>query len=288
MKAKHCNTGTVLLLKRITLISRIMENFIPYKKWLHQHDDDIRQEFPDRPTEALAGKMQLNYYTVSRRATRMGVGKSNSFMHTSWKKGATKKGGWKKNEVRAKSSEAFARYMQEHFADTKNEDIARLFGVDVKTVRRWARRLGLVKSEDFMRSMRSGGRKRTYYTDEHQAWRRQRVAEVWPDGDDEALKALAEELGITISGLQRLATKFGIHRSDERKREVVAIRTAAKTKYGPEVIAALREYYPDHTTAECAEHFGISAGVISNLAIKHRIRKSREHISKIRGVGKKD
>ena len=259
-----------------------MSDFIPYKKWLHQHDEAIRQEFPDRPTEALAGETGLNYYyTVSRKATRMGVCKSSAFMHTSWKKGSDRKGGWKKNEVRAKAGEAADRYMREHFADTRNEDIARRFGVDVKTVRRWARRLGLVKSGAFMQAV--CGKKKVYYTDEHQAWRRQRMEEVWPDGDDAALKALAEELGVSMSGLQGLAVKFGIHRSPERVREARLRGIARLTKYGPEVIAALGEYYPDHTTAECAERFGISASVISQLAIKHGMRKSREHKHRVYG-----
>ena len=60
-----------------------MSDFIPYNKWLHQHDEAIKAEFPDRPTEALAGELDLNYYTVSRKATRMGVGKSSAFMHSS-------------------------------------------------------------------------------------------------------------------------------------------------------------------------------------------------------------
>lgn len=259
-----------------------MSDYIPYKKWLHQHDEAIRQEFPDRPTETLAGEMQLNYYTVSRKATRMGVCKSSAFMHTSWKKGADRKGGWKNNDVRAKNGEEADVYMREHFTDTKNEDIARRFGVDVKTVRRWARRLGLVKSEEFMHAARSN-KKKAYYTDKHQAWRRQRMEEVYPDGDDAALEALAKELGLSMRGLRHLANEFGIHRSQELVREKRRIACISRAKYGPEVIAALREYYPDHTTAECAEHFGIKTGVISQLAIKHGMRKSREHKHRVYG-----
>ena len=199
--------------------------------------------------------------------------------------------GWKKNEVRAKNSEAAERYMREHFADTKNEDIARRFGVDVKTVRRWARRLGLVKSDAFMHAARSkgccNGRKKRYYTDEHQAWRRQRIEEVYPDGDDAALQALAEELGVNRGGLQALAVKFGIRRSKERVMEALVRGAATRRKYGPEVIDSLREYYPDHTTAECAGHFGIPPGVVNQLAIKHCMRKTPEHIRKIRSETRK-
>lgn len=261
-----------------------MSDFIPYNKWLHQNDETIKAEFPDRPTEALAGETGLNYYTVSRRATRMGVSKSDAFMHSSWKKGSNMKGGWKKPDMRAKDGEAADKYMREHFADTKNDELAAMFGVDVKTVRRWARRLRLVKSDEFMHTARSKGccgKKKSYYTEEHQAWRRQRIAEVWPNGDEAALQALADELGVGMSCLQGLASKFGIHRSPERVREARSLIGVRRTKYGPEVIAALKAYYPDHTTAECAEHFGISPGVINQLAIKHGIRKTPEHKRRI-------
>lgn len=260
-----------------------MEDFIPYKKWTSQHAEKIKAEFSDRQTKAMAQEMDMNYFSVSRRATSLGLSKSAGFMHASWKNGAKKKGGWKKQDDRhLRLREAAWQYMREHFADTKNEDLAGLFGVDVKTVRRWARRLGLVKSEAFMQEARS--KRKRYYTDEQQAWRRQRIAEVFPDGDEAALQALADELGVTTRGLKALASKFRIHRSPERVREV---RSANSTKYGPEVIAALREYYPDHTTAECAEHFGIPSPIISQLAIRYGIRKSPAHLRKVRAMPRK-
>ena len=264
-----------------------MEDFVPYKKWLHLHDDEIRAGFPDRPTEALAGETGLNYYTVSRKATRMGVGKSAAFMHASWKKGSNRKGGWKDGVTRARNREAADAYMREHFADTRNADLAVHLGVDVKTVRRWARRLGLTKCDGFMEAARARGccgTRKAYYTPEQEAWRRRRVEEVWPDGDGAALQALAEELGVSMWGLRNLVNRYGVHRSKESKEKAVRRRAAARTKHGPEVIAALREYYPDHTTAECTERFGIRPGVVSQLAIKYKIRKSREHISRVRSM----
>lgn len=260
-----------------------MEDYVPYKKWLHRHDERTRQEFPDRPTSELAGDMQENYYTVSRRATRLGVSKSAAFMHTSWKKGGGKKG----CKV-AKKTEPSDAYLQEHFATTKNETLATHFGVDVKTVRRWARRLGLVKSDEFMQAARSKGCAggHPFYTPEQIAYRKRRIAEVYPDGNEEALCRLADELGVKRESINSMASSFGIRRSEAfvlagRAANAEQMRRCAK-KYGPEVIASLKVYYPDHTTEECAAHFGISKGVVSQLAIKHKIRKSREHMQKIR------
>ena len=257
-------------------------DFIPYKRWLHLYDEHIKAEFPDRPTAVLAEECDVNYYTVSRRATRLGVSKSPVFMHSSWKKGSNKKGGWKIAGERAKNIEAVDAYMQEHFANTKNETLAEHFGVDVKTVRRWARRLGLMKSNEFMFALRSSGKKgKNFYTDEQKAWRNQRIAEVFPDADDEELCRLADELGLGLHALRCLACKAGIRRSPEQRKNSLKRIAKANTKYGPDVIEALRAYFPDHTDAECAARFGISEGVIGQLAHRYGMRKTKEHRSRV-------
>jgi Zn-dependent peptidase ImmA (M78 family) len=257
-----------------------MDKFIPYKKWLHQHDEEIKTDFPDRPTDALAQKIDANYYTVSRRAARLGVGKSDAFMHTSWKRGGIKKGGWKKIKERAKNIEAVDKYMKEHFSDTKNEELAAYFGVDVKTIRRWARRLGLTKTEDFMKRARASA-KHAYYTPEQEAYRIRRIAEVFPDADDEAMLRLAEELGVSLGTLRVLAIENGVRRSNAAITKAKKKGQLFRTKFTPEIIAALREYYPDHTNEECAEHFGVNLGSLKVVASKHGMKKSREHRSHV-------
>jgi len=245
-----------------------MEDFIPYNRWLHQHDEGIRQEYPDRPTEAMAQEMGVNYYTVSRRATRLDVGKSAAFMHTSWQKGSAKKGGWKKTSEREKVCEAKDKYLQEHFATTKNETLAKHFGVDVKTIRRWARRLGLVKSEAFMQEARDRGRRKSYYTPEQIAYRNRRIAEVYPDGDEEALQRLSEELGIGLGCIKALAHRIGLkHNRIE--------------KYTPQFIADLADYFPTHTDKECTDHFGIKKTQVQNLARKYGWKKTHSHLRSV-------
>lgn len=258
-----------------------MNKFIPYKKWVHQYDEDIKAEFPDRPTQEMAQEMDVNYYTVSRRATRLGVGKSAKFMHSSWKKGAEKKGGWKKTSERVKNSEAADAYLKEHFADTKNETLARLFGVDVKTIRRWARRLGLVKSEEFMRDARGGGHGKAYYTSEQIAYRIQRIAEVYPDADDDEMLQLAEELGVSVCTIRFIALKNGVRRSQAARRGSIKKGHLKRAKFTPEIIAALREYYPNHTNEECAEHFGMNLGSLKQVAFRYGMKKSKEHRSRV-------
>lgn len=258
-----------------------MNKFIPYKKWVHQHDEKIKADFPDRLTEDMAKEIDVNYYTVSRRATRLGVSKSDKFMHSSWKKGAGKKGGWKKTSERVKNSEAADAYLKEHFADTKNETLAGLFGVDVKTIRRWARRLELVKSEEFMRDARGRGRGNTYYTSEQIAYRIRRIAEVYPDADDDDMRQLAEELGVSVRTIGTMAKANGIHRSKAARVKACRKGRLKMTKFTPEIIARLREYYPDHTNEECAEHFGMNLGSLQQVAFRYGMKKSKEHRSRI-------
>lgn len=260
--------------------------FISRKERLQRHDEEIRRDYPDRPTADMAEEMGVNYYTVSRRAARLGVGKCKAFMHTAFKKGA--KGGWKvKGEARAKYKANADEYMRAHFATTKNDDLAATLGTDPKTIRRWARRLGLVKSDEFMREARSRGLAKIhqgYYTPEHLAWRLQRIRDVYPDGDAEQIEALCEELGCSKGWLIHLAQEAGIRRTKEAWSRAIkeGQLKSGRTKYTPDILAEIADYYPDHTKQEIAQRFGISPGVIGRLAVLHGWRKSREHIRRIR------
>ena len=237
-----------------------MKTFTPYKRWINQQAEKIKAEYPDRPTEAMAQEMDVNYYTVSRRATRLGVGKSAKFMHTSWKKGGGRKGC-----KAAKYTEPSDAYLREHFADTKNEDLAKHFGVDVKTIRRWARRLGLVKSEAFMQEARDRGRRKSYYTPDQIAYRNRRIAEVYPDGDEEALQRLSDELGIGYDSIQALANSIGLKRNRIEK-------------YTPQLVADLAAYFPTHTDKECAARFGVKKTQVQYYARKYGWKKTADHL----------
>lgn len=241
-------------------------DYIPYKRWLHQHDEDIKQDFQDRPTEAMAQDMDLNYYTVSRRATRLGVGKSSAFMHTSWKKGGNKKGGWKKTSERKKDREVADTYLCKHFANTKNDVLAARFGVDVKTIRRWARKLGLVKDKEFMSKCNSSGKKgKSFYTPEQIAWRNQRIADVYPDADNETLQRLANELGVGVGRIHQIANSIGVVRIHKP----------------PQYLDELAEYFPTHTDKDCAARFGIKTSHVQWFARKHGWKKTESHIRKM-------
>jgi transposase len=232
----------------------MIDKFVPYKKWLHQRDEEIKSKYSDTPTEDMAKEMGVDYYTVLRRAKRLGIKKSKAFMHASWKRGGEFQQTFKKEQHKA-----IDRYLKSHFANMRNEDLAKRFGVNVKTIRRWARRLNLVKSEDFMRKARSsGGSGQKFYTQEQIAWRNQRIAEVFPEGDRQALQRLAEELGISVMHVRQLAYRLGLRHHH----------------FPSQLITDLSEYFPTHTDKECAEHFGISKNSVQHLARKHGWKKT--------------
>lgn len=245
------------------------KDFIPYNHYVHQHDEKIKAEYADRRTADIADEVQRNYYTVSRKAARLGVQKTEAFMRSAWKKGSRKQ--WAiRGEGRKRYKAAADAYMKEHFCDTANETLAQLFGVGVRTVRCWARRLGLQKSEAFMKQARAKGcctaGPRPFYTSEQEEYRRQRVAEIYPNGSKEELKALAEELGIGMSSLKVIARRHCIRRSSATR----------KWKYSMEFIKSFAEYYPHHSNKDCAEHFGISKMVVHGLAQQYSMKKTHE------------
>jgi transposase len=230
-------------------------------------------------TDDMAREYDVSYYTVSRRATRLGVGKSDEFMRSAWRKGSLTK--YKiRGEERKQFKRAADEYLKAHFHDTSNAELSALFGVDVKTIRRWARRLGLQKSDEFMFKSRSGGSK-GYYTDEQKAWRNRRIAEVYPDADEEGLQQLADELGVKRSSLEKLVVKLGVKRSPQRVAEAKQRGHDKSRKYSRELIAAVAEYYPYHSTEECAEKFGINLGTLNQIATHSGWKKDKAYRSRM-------
>lgn len=223
---------------------------------------------------------RANYYTVSRKAKRLGVQKTDAFMRSSWQKGSKP---WTMHgeERRRFKTDADA-YMREHFADTDNATLAAHFGVDVKTVRRWARRLGLQKTDEFMRQARGRRANTKYYTPEQETYRLRRVAEVYPDGTEEELQELAKELGVKRNTLAGLAQKCGIRRSEARIKEIRRKSQKPRTVFTPELVAEIASYYPTHSTAECAAHFGVNLGSLQQVAIRNKWRKDKDYLHSIR------
>lgn len=257
-----------------------MTDYIPYNQWAHQNDEKIKAEYSDRRTADLADEVERNYYTVSRKAKRLGVQKSEAFMRSSWAKGSKPLKTTK--EEREQFRAANDAYMKQHFADTTNETLARHFGVDVKTVRRWARRLGLQKTEAFMQRSRAKRGLCRFYTPEQEAHRLRRIAEVYPDGTEEELQALAKEFGVGLDYIRQIARRHGIYRSVARMKESTRKSWNPRKIFTPELVAEIAAYYPDHSNEECAAHFGVNLGSLKQVAIRNKWRKDKDYLHRIR------
>ena len=229
------------------------EKFVPYRKWLHQHDEEIRKEYADSQTADLSGKMGVHYRTVIRRARKVDVRKSETFIRK------------KLQEERAvapvRDKMQAEEYLMAHYHNTCNEELARHLHMDVRTVRRWARRLKLEKSEEFMTFSRQNRRK-GYYTSEYLEWRRKRISEVYPEGTTKQLKELCRELGISFSTVKSLASNMKIRR---------------KRFHNQMDLEEFAAYFAVHTNKECGDHFGISAIYASRIAHEYGIKKDKEY-----------
>jgi len=219
----------------------------------------IRSEYADNPTSDVAEQTCANYYTVSRAAGKLGIKKTKSYMRKRWSTG-------NRTSIGKERRQRIEEYLRQHFSDTRNSDLAEALGIDPKTVRRYARRLGLVKTKAFMdysRSKKFGG-----YSDEFKAWRLKRIAEVFQKGSAEDLQKLAEELYISVGTIKTIAYTNGIRR--------------AKKEDDKAFIESLREYFPTHTDRECAEHFGTKIDTIWYLARKFSLYKDKDHVKEVR------
>ena len=133
-----------------------MNTYISIKERRHIYDDEIRAHYADTPTQELADRLGLNYWTLSRRAKRLGVKKSKEFMRLS--------SGKAQHNAYIVLTEDRMQYIRQHFHDTPSLEIARHLGIDESTVKRFARKDGLKKDSEYLRIMRDKGRANRWNT----------------------------------------------------------------------------------------------------------------------------
>ena len=233
----------------------------------------IRQRFPYTKTAALARELGVSYRTVCRWAADMGITKTEDFRQgvsgiaTRHRKDRY---GSRKGKPRTLLDEGVAAWMRLHYATTPDKEVARLFGVNDRTVRRWAARLGLRKDHDYIVMER---RVQFSPTPEERFRTVCIIRELFPDGRDEE----AEELtGYTIGYIRQLAKRHGIKRSDEYIMAIEGKRKSGHERYMRKIAeryAGFEELYMTTDTHTLAERYGISRQRIYNMASEKGIRK---------------
>jgi len=95
---------------------------------------------------------------------------------------------------RAERMAAAKAYMKAHYYDTTLQEMAVHLGVCTNTLWKWAKKWEL-------------GAK--YLS----RWRKVRIARIYPDGTEEQLQQLCDEMDISRDALDRIAHRLGVRRS---------------------------------------------------------------------------
>lgn len=249
----------------------------------------LRARFAETRTAELAREMGVSYRTMCRWAAEMGLEKSRDFRAGM---SAIAKSKDRNLHVKRKfgSSISFDEekrtYLRQYFATTPNMVLAGILGVNDRTIRRWARALGLRKDGETIEMHRLSGMMPT-----PEQWFRTvaTIRELYPDGRD---KEAAELTGYSVQTVRKIARRYGIGRSEAhtraaREAKAARMRELLLGRRKPETLEAervVRETYADTPTPEIARRLGISEAYVAVLAGRLGLRKSREFVSRVRST----
>ena len=249
--------------------------------------------FAETRTAELAREMGVSYRTLCRWAAEMGLEKSKDFraaMSAIATAGSRERLFRKGHRGTCPAfDEEKEAYMRQFFATTPNDALAESLGVNVRTVRRWASRLGLKKDREVTELHR---RSRQMLPPDRWFFTVATIRELYPDGHD---AEAAERTGYSVKTVRLIAGTCGIRRSEaymRALRETVAGKAREKLlgRKEPRTLkleAAVREAYADTPTPEIARRLGISEPYVKLLAHRLGLRKSREFVHRVRTTQKK-
>lgn len=243
----------------------------------------MMMRYADTRTEVLAQQMGVGYYTVSHWAKALGLTKSEAFrkeVSSAATAGFNKRYGCRVGKPRhIELDDEKREYMRKHFAVTLTPVLAQIMGVNVRTVRRWAKAMGLQKDAEVIQMHRTC---RQRPTPEQWFQTVATVSELYPDGRDEEAARLT---GYCKQYIGEIARKYHISRSPEymqsAKENVKSALIKVHRKFSPELIASIAEYFPTHTDRECADKFGLTKPSIQYLARKYGMQKATAHLDMI-------
>ena len=254
----------------------------------------LMERFAETRTDVLARELGVCYRTLCRWAAELGLTKSQDF-----RTGISAIGGERCSEHygdkhpkpgRPILDDDMRAYMQQHFATTPNMVLARVLGVNDRTVRRWASALGLKKDSEVIELHR---RSQIMPTPEEWFCTVATIRELYPDGRDEEI---AERTGYTIGYIGDIAKRYGIQRTaayreavKERNREmrkrICSEAKADRRWVKPRTLAMeeeLRKSYADTPTPELARRFGVTEMYVKIIAGRLGLKKSPEFVRRVR------
>lgn len=171
----------------------------------------IARRFATTRTDELAAELGLNYFLVQRAAKQMGMEKRGDFreaVSAIARKGCRGEGYYKSGTDRRMERDEWLRI---NWPTTPDEVCADHFGVNPRTVRRWAHGLGLRKDPETSRLNRAVGLRLA-----PEVWF-QRVAYIAEQYPTEKTSGIAEALGISPVLVRNIACKYGIRKQKQRE-----------------------------------------------------------------------
>lgn len=206
----------------------------------------------------------------------MGLRKSDAFRvavsAVSNKAHASKYGrGFLKDSTLTEGGEA---WLRAHYSTATDAECAQHLGINPRTVRRYAKRLGLKKD------MAIVNRRRTMVhikSAEERATLNAAIRKHYPDAN---LQELSKMLGYSINTIKSMACELGVRRSRE------AIRKYRKKRGPSERIqkfeADLKALYPTLSNAEIAARLGFSEAMVKVIAFRLGLKKDKAYLSRTR------
>lgn len=171
------------------------------------------------------------------------------------------------------------------YADTRTVVLAQELGVGYYTVCRWAKVLGLSKSEVFRKGVsaaatagfnkrygcRVGKPRHIEFDDEKWEYMRKYFSTT-------LTPVLAQAMGVNVRTVRRWAQTMGL----QKDAEVIQMHKTCRQRPTPEqwfqTVATVSELYPDGRDEEAARLTGYSKQYIGDIARKYHISRSPEHM----------
>ncbi len=245
-------------------------------KLTEEQKEVLRERYANTRTLELADLLGVGYYSVCRTAASMGLRKSQAFiaaMSANANKVFMAKYG-KRSSKKAVLTEDGEAWLRAHYATDPDVECAQHLDINQRTVRRYAKRLGLEKEQAAVNRRRAAA---LLMPAEERAAINGAIRKHYPDAN---LQELSRTLGYSVGTIRWMACNLGVHRTREAKRKY-------RKKRGPceriqKLEAVLKVLYPTLSNAELAARTGFSEAMVKAVAFRLGLKKDKAYLTRTR------
>lgn len=245
-------------------------------KLTEEQKEVLRERYADTRTQELADLLGVGYYSVCKAAASMGLRKSPAFcaaMSANANKALMAKYG-KRSSKKAVLTEDGEAWLRAHYATEPDVECAKYLGISPRTVRRYAKRLGLKKEQAAVNRRRAVA---LLMPAEERAAINAAIKKHYPDAN---LQELSRTLGYSVGTIRGMAGNLGVHRSREATRKYWKKRGPCERIQKLE--ADLKVLYPTLSNAELAARTGFSEAMVKAVAFRLGLKKDKTYLTRTR------